>query len=180
MGSKLATIRSIFGAKESKYNMLILGLPGAGKTTLLYKSLISDDKQMPPTLTDTVGFNQEMIIGKREFSCWDIGGSLIYGGEMDNDFFSTGNYFELSVFLNNIPLTGIIWVVNINQDINMMLRSKEMLHQIIEGYPQIHDILLVVVYNSFTSKKTTQNLNDDGEGGEIFIYKDIKDINSAW
>jgi GTPase SAR1 family protein len=95
------TISSFFQNQESHHNIVFLGLPGAGKTHMMYRSQISDDKPVK-IINSTKGFNQENYLAKREFSCWDIGGCLIYGGEMPDEFFGTGSFFGLDVILNNL------------------------------------------------------------------------------
>ena len=105
MGGTVATFKGLFTSKGTKYNMFLLGMPGAGKTHMLYNSMLVDenwiqtynqnrlrnnidgDEESAPTsryamLKPTNGFNQEIYLGKREYAIWDIGGALIYGGEL--------------------------------------------------------------------------------------------------
>jgi stage III sporulation protein SpoIIIAA len=39
----MGNVLDFFKVKESKFNVLLLGLPGAGKTHLLYNSQIGDE-----------------------------------------------------------------------------------------------------------------------------------------
>ena len=71
---------------------------------------------------------------------WDIGGKLVYGGEQNGEYFATGSDFGVNLFLKNIMLAGAIWMVNINQDIEQLYRSKQTLHTLFDGYPQLQDI----------------------------------------
>ena len=72
-----------------------------------------------------------IVEGKKEFSCWDIGGTLIYGGEQPSQFFACGSEFGVEIFLKNIPVIGVIWVVNISEDIDQLLLSKKLMFQVI-------------------------------------------------
>jgi hypothetical protein len=65
-------------------------------------------------LQQTLGFNQEIATEKKDFGVWDIGGKLIYGGEQNGEYFSTGTDFGINLFLKNIAFAGAIWMVNIN------------------------------------------------------------------
>ena len=59
-----------------------------------------------------------IIDGKKEFACWEIGGSLIHGGERQDQFFSTSSEFGIEIFLKNITVIGVVWVVNTSVDID--------------------------------------------------------------
>ena len=123
-----------------------------------------------------------MLIEKKEYACWDIGGKLIYGGEQETEYFGSGSQFGIEMFVKNIPVTGVIWVVNINQDIQHLMTSKMVLHEIVEGYHQLQDIQLLMVYNKKPDIIRKENTNAD-EGlvaREIFVYDEIKQINNAW
>ena len=71
----------------------------------------------------------------------------------------------------------MVWVVDISRDIEEIFKSKNLLHEIVLGYPQIEDIHMVLVYNKRPPKKSDE-LND--ELGDIFIYDDIKCKNNEW
>ena len=148
--------------KTSQADVLLLGLKGAGKTHLLMNSKLEEDwlqqynkgpntnddepqnklradknnvnHQRYVSLLPTQGFNNELIDERVAYRVWDIGGSLIYGGEMGSEFFSTGTDFGLVPYLRAVEVSGIIWVVNISLDIEYLHTSKQCLHEIIFGY----------------------------------------------
>lgn len=69
-------------------------------------------------LMPTLGFNQERVVpdgsNKIDYAAWDVGGCNIYGGEQSGDYFAQGSEFNIKLFLKNIPVHGIIWVVNVS------------------------------------------------------------------
>jgi len=80
-----------------------------------------------------------------------------------------------------VPVTGIIWIVNINQDIDEILRSKQMLHETLTGYPQLEEVLLYMVYNRVPDIQAKLGQTDEStKDVEIFVYDDIKAINKGW
>ena len=132
---------NILNSKESNINVLLLGLGGSGKTHLLYNALLEEGWQdkvkkgnssyaqkdkNPRTqvnqkyilLDQTIGYNSELFAeGKREINVWDIGSCNIYGGEQYGEYYPSGSHFGIQLFLKNISVDGVIWVVNIQQDI---------------------------------------------------------------
>ena len=55
-----------------------------------------------------------MIQEKVDFAVWDIGGINIFRGEQNGEYFATGSEFGYKLFLKNLPVRGLIWVVNIS------------------------------------------------------------------
>jgi hypothetical protein len=68
---------------------------------------------------------------KIEFAAWDVGGCNIYGGPQCGEYFAKGSQFNLKLYLKNIPVNGVIWVVNVSQDVEYLNLSKKILHDII-------------------------------------------------
>lgn len=75
-------------------------------------------------LLPTIGFNNEIFSDRIDYACWDIGGTCIFAGEQDNEYFGQGSSYEINSFLKLIPVHGLIWVVNVSQDIEYLLQSK--------------------------------------------------------
>jgi hypothetical protein len=82
-----------------------------------------------------------------EFAAWDIGGCNIYGGPQCGEYFAKGSQFNLKLYLKNIPVNGVIWVVNVSQDVEYLNLSKKILHDIILSNGQLKDIYLSIVFN---------------------------------
>jgi hypothetical protein len=55
-----------------------------------------------------------MFSDKIEYCCWDVSGKTIYNGEQNSEYFGTGSEFGLNVFLKNIPVYGVIYVINVS------------------------------------------------------------------
>jgi len=113
-----------FTGKDVDINVFILGLKGAGKTHLLYKAILDDNlindikkntateefikknslnERFVPFLP-TIGFNREKYTGVLDFSCWDIGGCNIYGGENAGEFFANGREQGFKLFVHNVEV----------------------------------------------------------------------------
>ncbi len=52
----------------------------------------------------TIGFNREKYSGVVDFSCWDIGGCNIYGGEVAGEFFANGREQGFKLFVHNVEV----------------------------------------------------------------------------
>ena len=72
------------------------------------------------SLLPTNGFNNELFEERITYRIWDIGGSSIYGGEVGAEFFASGSDFGLVPYLRTIEVHGIIWVVNLSMDIELL------------------------------------------------------------
>lgn len=53
-------------------------------------------------------------------------------------------------------MDGIIWVVNVMQDIEFLYQSKSVLYQILEGYPMLTEQLVIIVYNKKPNMQNKQ------------------------
>jgi hypothetical protein len=65
-------------------------------------------------LQQTIGFNCEMFSDKCDFAAWDIGGTLIYEGEQNSEYFGMGSQYGLKDFLRQIEFQGVIYVVDVS------------------------------------------------------------------
>ena len=65
-----------------------------------------------------------MFSDRIDYCCWDVSGKLIYNGEQNSEYFGTGSEFGLNTYLRNIPFYGIIYVINVSQDVEFLLQSK--------------------------------------------------------
>ena len=72
-------------------------------------------------LEQTIGFNCEIIQDRIDYAAWDIGGCNIFGGEQNCEYFAKGSDYGINLFLKNIPCYGIIYVVNVSQDIEFLV-----------------------------------------------------------
>jgi hypothetical protein len=62
----------------------------------------------------TIGFNNEIFSDRIDYCCWDIGGTIIYNGEQNAEYFGQGSDYGLGVFLKQIPVQGVIYVINVS------------------------------------------------------------------
>mmetsp|Transcript_14096 Transcript_14096/g.23940 ORF Transcript_14096/g.23940 Transcript_14096/m.23940 type:complete len:200 (+) Transcript_14096:219-818(+) len=117
---------------------------------------------------------------KLDYGIWDVGGTNLFGGEQVGDkIYGSGNDFGVNLFLNNIQAQGVIWVVNINEDIENLLQSKMLLHETIFGCGQLSEVILILVFNRKPeNKKATTNQQESN--GELFNRDEIRQICSSW
>ena len=104
--------------QQNNLNVLMFGMENAGKTHLLYTGLVGNGTlaSIESQIQPTQGFNCEYVVGTREsFTVWDIGGH-----PQNREFWP--NYVE------NIPASVIIYVVNANECIERLRESKRLLH----------------------------------------------------
>ena len=128
-----------------------------------------------------MGFNCEIIQDRIDYACWDIGGCNIYGGEQNCEYFARGSDYGVNLFLKNIPCNGIIFVVNVSQDVEYLVQAKMVLHDLIMGNGQIRDVQLIIIFNKkpdILKKAGTQD--ESKNASEIFMREDIRKINNAW
>ena len=67
--------------------------------------------------------------------------------QLGDKFFPTGSDAGVNLFLNYVPVHGIFWVVNINEDLEMLDLSKNLLHDLIFGHGQLKEAILIIVFN---------------------------------
>ena len=103
---------------NSEKHVFLLGLERAGKTHMLYTRLVAEGGGMNTIkkLCDTNGFNCEEVEESIVLNVWDIAGSP-----------------ELrpawrQLYLKNIPLSGIVYVVNVSEDMERLKESRDTLH----------------------------------------------------
>jgi hypothetical protein len=88
-----------------------------------------------------------LISDRIEYCAWDFGGDLISNEQQGNEYFSSGTEFGLNAFLKKVRTSGVIYVVNVCQDIEYILHSKAVLHSIIYGNGMLKNIQLRIVFN---------------------------------
>ena len=98
-------------------------------------------------LEPTIGFNCETYSDKCDFAAWDLGGTLIYEGEQNSEYFGKGSQYGIKDFLRQIEFQGVIYVIDVSQDIERLLITKNVLHKTIFGYGQLKDAHLLIIYN---------------------------------
>ena len=67
------------------------------------------------------------------------------------------------------------------QDIEFLYQSKSVLYNIIEGYPMLTELLVILVYNKKPNLQSKTVQQDDKKvAKEIFNHEEIKQINNQW
>ena len=193
----------MLGAEQIRTKILIGGLRGSGKTLLIYNSILEEDwkdtynkneankkrgldmgfdisTNRQVGLMPTEGFNCEKYQSQQEdLALYDVSGSLFYQGELPGMIFGDGSDYGYSQFLNIVDFSGLVWVVDVNQDIEELLRSKQVLHdlvfsnQIFSGKAQ-----LSIVFNR--KKQILSQNKDDKESDQIFEREEIERRLKVW
>lgn len=127
---------NIFQPSTQEKNVLLLGLERAGKTHMLYTYLVGEGgMHTTKKLKDTLGMNYEHAVETpSNFDVWDISGNPLLRKNW-------------SLYIKNIPVSGILYLVNVSEDIERLRESKKMLHRVLNE-PALQDAVLVVVYNN--------------------------------
>ena len=96
---------NFFIPSDEEKNVLILGLEKAGKTHMLYNNLVGEGGMHTiKRLKETLGVNYEHVVSSSQnFNAWDISGNPLLRKNWN-------------LYLKNIPVGGIIYVVNISED----------------------------------------------------------------
>ena len=114
----------------------MLGLERAGKTHMLYNYLVGEGGMHTiKKLKETLGLNYEHVVeSQANFDVWDISGNPILRKNW-------------SLFLKNVPVAGVIFVVNISEDIERIREAQKQLHRVMSE-PVLGDCIVAVVYNN--------------------------------
>ena len=128
---------NIFTPSEGEKNILMLGLERAGKTHMLYNYLVGEGGMHTiKKLKETTGLNYEHVVeSSSNFDVWDISGHPLLRKNW------------VSLYVKNTPVAGVIYVVNISEDIERLRESKKCL-QMIMNEANLQDSILAVVFNS--------------------------------
>lgn len=135
----------------------MFGLDHAGKTHMLYNYLVGEGGMHTiKKLKETLGMNYEHIVeSQADFNIWDISGAPLLRKNW-------------KLYLKNVPVAGIIYVVNISEDIERLRESKKQFHKIINE-SALQDCIAAIVYNI---KPNLQILNPNA--GQATASKDVK------
>jgi len=100
--------------------VLLLGLERAGKTHMLYNYLVGEGgMHTTKKLKETLGMNYEHAIETpANYDVWDISGNPLLRKNW-------------ALYIKNIPVSGVIYVVNVSEDIERLRESKKLLHRIL-------------------------------------------------
>jgi hypothetical protein len=132
-------------------------------------------------LEPTIGMNGEMFSDRIDYCCWDVSGKEIYNGEQNSEYFSSNSEFGINVFLKNIPFYGVIFVINVSQDVEFLLQSKAVLHQTVFGNGQLKGKEFSVVYNKQPELVRKAPANPDPwKLNEMCNREEMRLVNSAF
>eukprot|EP00347_Sterkiella_histriomuscorum_P004383 403360669 len=142
---------NIFQPSTQEKNILLLGLERAGKTHMLYNYLVGEGGMHTiKKLKETLGMNYEHIVeSPQNFDVWDISGNPLLRKQW-------------TLYISNIPVAGIIYVVNISEDIERIREGKKQLHKLMSE-PALSDSILAVVFNV----KPNISINNGNSAGQM-------------
>ena len=105
---------NIFTPSTQDKNILMLGLERAGKTHMLYNYLVGEGGMHTiKKLKETLGMNYEHVVeSPQNFDVWDISGNPLLRKNW-------------TLYISNIPIAGVIYVVNVSEDIERLRESKK-------------------------------------------------------
>ena len=90
---------------------------------------------------------------------------------MPGEYFSSGSDYGHKMMLGAIVFNGVIWVVDVNQDVEELKKSKDALHDLIFSTPHFAgECLLQIVYNN---KRQDYGANRDDTAQPIFMREKI-------
>ena len=114
---------------------MMFGLENAGKTHMLYNYLVGEGGMHTiKKLKETIGMNYEESNESPSFDIWDISGSPLLRKTW-------------SLYWRSIPIHGVIYVVNISEDIERLRESKKVLHKTM-CEAAVSDCVLAIVFNN--------------------------------
>ena len=132
-------------------------------------------------LEPTMGFNGEMFSDKIDYCCWDVSGKEIYNGEQNSEYFGTGSELGIRIILREVSFYGVIYVINVSRDIEILLQSKDTLHSVIFGNGQLKGKECFLVYNKQPelTKKAARN-PDPFRLNEMCNREEMRQVNNAY
>ncbi|CDW71273.1 adp-ribosylation factor 1 [Stylonychia lemnae] len=122
----------------------MFGLERAGKTHMLYNNLVGEGGMHTiKKLKETLGMNYEHVIeSPQNFDVWDISGNP----QLRKNW---------SLYIKNVPVAGVIYVVNVSEEIERLRESKKWLHMIMNEQA-LNDCIVAVVFNSKPNLQANQ------------------------
>ena len=109
----------------------MLGLEKAGKTKMLYTYLVGEGGMHTiKQLKETLGMNFEYVSESwSNYNVWDLSGCP----QLRRNW---------KLYIKNIPVQGIIYVINVNEDIERLKESKNELHKIMNEPVLSHCVII--------------------------------------
>ena len=124
-----------------------MGLEKAGKTHMLYNYLVGEGGMHTiKQLKETLGMNFEFVSESRSnFNVWDISGNP----------YLRPNW---KLYLKNIQVRGLIYVVNVCEDIERIRESCMEFHKL-TNEPVLSECVLALVFNFKQNVEETYSSN---------------------
>ena len=124
-------------------------MENAGKTHFMYNGLAgSNFKEIADDIGETRGFNCETIVGSRlSYTLWDIGGSL-----------SQRSLWPM--YLKSIQSQIIIYMVNVNDSIERLRASKNLLLSLLSEV-ELRDVKLLLLLNKRQNTQGSESWHEN-------------------
>ena len=141
-----------FSNTDKLSNAIMLGLDKAGKTHMLYTYKVGDGgMDTIKKLKNTLGMNYEQVTESVDFNVWDVSGNKLLR-----------KHWKL--YAKSIPISAVIYVVNISEEIDRVRESQMELSKIINE-SSLFDCILAIVYNNkpYPNKSKDNNNKDEDQ-----------------
>lgn len=82
-----------------------------------------------------------------DYNCWDVGGFAIYGGELQGENFSSGFDNGINLFLNNVQFDGVIYVVDVSVEMDMLVQARNCMLDFVFSHDQLKESQFLIIFN---------------------------------